>query len=137
MSASERRMRCSSGTREVDRFLGALDHPLKPAVEAVRAIVLGASPKVAEGVKWNAPSFRTSEWFATVNVREDAVLLVLHLGAKVKDGSTAGLAIDDPGGLLDWRSKDRALVRFPDLESVRSRKAALAKIVRQWIAHVS
>jgi hypothetical protein len=43
------------------------------------------------GTKWNAPSFRTTEFFATLNLRAkdgvDRVWLVLHLGAKVKDNA--------------------------------------------------
>jgi hypothetical protein len=70
----------------VEAFMAGLEHPLKPAIEAVRALVLGVDPAVSEGIKWNAPSFRTSKWFATLNLRarggEERVWLVLHPGAK-------------------------------------------------------
>ena len=36
---------------DASAFLAALDHPLKADIEAVRKIVLGASPEIAEGVK--------------------------------------------------------------------------------------
>src|SRR5262245_35945740 len=101
-----------------------LDHPLKPALEAVRAIILGVSPKISEGIKWNSPSFRVQEWFATINIRKDAVHVILHLGAKVKDNSTGGLTIDDPAGLLEWLAKDRAAVKFSDLRAVKSGRAS-------------
>src|SRR5262245_41223578 len=51
-------------------FLRELDHPLKQEVEAVRQIILGVSPEIREGIKWNAPSFRTTEYFATLNLRK-------------------------------------------------------------------
>jgi len=109
---------------------------MQAVVDEVRATVRGADRSIEEGIKWNAPSFRTGEWFATVNARPDAVFLILHLGAKVKDGATGGLAIYDPAGLLEWLSKDRAAVRFRDVASVRARRSDLAQIVRQWITHV-
>jgi uncharacterized protein YdhG (YjbR/CyaY superfamily) len=109
---------------------------MQSVVDEVRAIVRGADPSIEEGIKWNAPSFRTGEWFATINARPDAVFLILHLGSKVKDGATGGLAIDDPAGLLEWLSKDRAAVRFKDVASVRARRRELVEIVRQWIGHV-
>ncbi len=123
-----------SGTDDVDDLLRKLDHPLKPALEAVRATILGASPKIGEGIQWNTPSFRTTEWFATINIRKDEVLVILHRGAKVKDNSSGGLAISDPSGLLEWLAKERAAVRFRDLAAVKSGKSAFTSIVRQWIA---
>ena len=65
----------------VEAFLAALDHPFKQEVLALRQIILGADPGIAEGIKWNAPSFRTSEWFATFQLRaRDCVQVILHLG---------------------------------------------------------
>ena len=83
-------------------YLHALKHPRKPEQEALRLIILGASPAIREGIKWNSPSFRTTEWFATINVHaQDRVRLILHLGAKVKDNATKGMRIADPQGLLE------------------------------------
>jgi hypothetical protein len=78
----------------------------------VRSTIMGVSPEIAEGIKWNAPSFRTTEYFATANIDArhqpgDCVLIIFHLGAKVKDNSTSGLAIRDPDGLLNWLARDR------------------------------
>lgn len=136
MATTKKTAKGSVNTNEVDDFMQKLDHPLKKEFEAVRAIILGASPKISEGIKWNAPSFRVDEYFATFNLRKKEVLVILHLGAKVRDNSTAGLAIDDPSKLLEWLAKDRAAVRFRDMKAVKSGKAAFEKIVRQWIAYV-
>lgn len=122
---------------DVDAFMRKLDHPLQPALAAVRSIILGVSPKIHEGIKWNAPSFRTDEWFATINVRKDVVLVILHLGAKVKAQGTGRIEIEDAAGLLQWLGKDRAAVTFRDVKAVRAHKAAFAKVVRQWIAYVA
>jgi len=124
----------------VDAFLRALDHPLKPEIEAVRRIILGVSPEIREGIKWNAPSFRTTDYFATVNLRgkggDERVWLILHTGAKVKKSATAGMNIADPAGLLEWLAKDRCLVTFVDGKDIRAKRAALKAIVREWIGQL-
>ncbi|MBI3817249.1 MAG: DUF1801 domain-containing protein [Planctomycetes bacterium] len=126
-----------SETADVDAFIKNLDHPLKAELELVRSVILGADPRIREGIKWNSPSFHVDEYFATINIRKDVVLIILHLGAKVKDNSTAGLAIPDPDGLLEWLAKDRAAVRFADMESIKKHRGALEKIVRGWIRYLS
>ena len=119
---------------EVDSFMAELEHPHKPAIEAIRRVVCGADPAIAEGIKWNAPSFRTAGYFATTHLRaKQGVGLILHLGAKVRD--LPGVTIDDPDGLLTWLARDRAIVTFANGDEVRNRKAALEHIVRQWIRH--
>lgn len=125
-----------SAVNEVDAFLRELDHPLKPALERVRSVILGVDPAIAEGIKWNSPSFRTSEYFATASIRKDFIRVVLHLGAKVKDDSTSGMSIADPTGLLEWHAKDRCSVKFRDAAGVVAGQRAFASIVRQWIAYV-
>lgn len=121
----------------VGTFLRELDHPLKPQIEAVREIVLGVGPEIREGIKWNSPSFRTQDYFATLNLRakdgKDRVWLILHKGAKVKDNSTKGMKIADPAGLLEWLTKDRCLVTFSDGKDIQAKRSALRIIVREWI----
>jgi hypothetical protein len=125
-------------TRAVDEFMARLDHPFKAEIEAVRAAVLGVDDSIAEGIKWNAPSFRKGEYFATVHLRErNGVAVILHLGAKARVLPTGGLGIDDPAGLLKWLGKDRAMVRFANLAEFAARKADFEWVLRQWIDHVS
>jgi uncharacterized protein YdhG (YjbR/CyaY superfamily) len=121
----------------VVEFLGKLDHPLKPAIEALRRTILGVSPEIREGIKWNSPSFRTTEYFATLNLRgkdgNDRVWLLLHTGAKPRPGAKKGPAIADPTGLLEWLAKDRCLVTFADAKDVQAKRAALQGVIREWI----
>lgn len=121
------------GADEVDAYMRKLDHPLKPALEAVRRIILGADPRVREGFKWNAPSFRVDEYFATAGLRPQGYLqVVFHRGAKAKDNS-AEVRIDDPLGLLEWHAKDRCSAKFRDLKEVQARADALRDVVIRWI----
>jgi hypothetical protein len=124
-------------TPAVDAFMATLEHPHKAEVEALRRLILGVDASVAEGVKWNAPSFRTTEYFATLNLRAKAGLgLVLHLGAKVRETAVTGIDVPDPSGLLTWLAKDRATVVFKDAADLAARGPALAELLRVWIRYV-
>jgi hypothetical protein len=126
--------RSASASESVETFVASLDHPFEREILALREIILGADPRIGEGIKWNAPSFRTSEWFATFHLRaKDGVQLVFHLGAKKR---ASAIAIDDPASLLDWLAADRATVRFRDLAEIDARRSAFTAVVRQWIEHV-
>ena len=119
----------------VDELMVRLEHPHKTAIEALREIMCCADPSIAEGVKWNAPSFRTTEYFATTHLRaKDGIGVILHLGAKVRENPSVD--VKDPEGLLKWLGKDRAMVSFAGVEEVRARKEAFQAIVRQWIKFV-
>ncbi len=120
----------------VETFLTKLRHPLKAEITAVRRLILGADPAIGEGIKWNAPSFRTTEFFATVNLRSlDRVQLILHLGAKARPDLKA-FKLADPAGLMKWLGKDRALVTLGTGGEFAANQAAFAAIVREWIRHV-
>jgi hypothetical protein len=136
-SGSSSTPRGASAPADVDAFLAALDHPRKAEILALRQVILGADPAIAEGIKWNAPSFRTSEWFATFHLRaRDGVQVILHLGAKKRDAAAPAVAVPDPDSLLEWLSADRASVKFRDLADVEARGPAFAALVRGWIAHL-
>lgn len=117
--------------------LKALKHPLKKEIEAVRLIILGVSPAIGEGIRWNAPSFRTEkEWFATFNLRaKDSVQLVFHLGAKARPDLRV-FKVADPNGLMRWLGKDRALVTLGAGRDIRANRKALEATVRAWIKYV-
>ena len=119
----------------VDAFMATLEHPCTALIEALRRIILRADPSIAEGIKWKSPSFRTGEYFATVNLRAKAGIgLILHFGAKVQQLPAVAAAIDDPQHLLRWLAADRAMLEFVDLSDLAAKESALSAIVRQWIA---
>ena len=120
----------------VDAFMTTLEHPHKAAIAALRDVMRAADPSICEGVKWNVPSFRTHEYFATTHLRAKVGIgLILHLGAKGRDGG-GGPRIEDPEGMLVWLAADRAVVHFADLDVVEARRATLQAVVRQWITFV-
>jgi hypothetical protein len=136
-ASTKRTKRGASAPEDVEAFLASLEHPFKQEILALRQLILGAAPGITEGIKWNAPSFRTSEYFATFHLRaKDGVQVILHRGAKKRDTPASGVAIDDPEALLEWLDKDRASVRFRDVKDIDAKRSAFAKVIRQWLEHV-
>ncbi|MBK7944612.1 MAG: DUF1801 domain-containing protein [Flavobacteriales bacterium] len=111
-------------------LLDAHKHPLRKELDALRTIILSVDPSIEEGVKWNTASFRTTDWFATLNgprhVKEPMV--ILHAGAKAK-GIVLKDRIPDPEGLLKWMGNDRAQIIFKDMRDIASKRNALHSIV--------
>ncbi len=122
-------------TRTVEQYLAVLAHPMKAEILALRQLIRNIDPVIVEEIKWNAPSFRTREHFATLQLRRrDEVLLILHLGAGKREQPIG--AIGDPAGLLTWLGPDRASVSITGMADLRDKQAALAELVREWISHV-
>ncbi|HEU5180561.1 MAG TPA: DUF1801 domain-containing protein [Candidatus Polarisedimenticolia bacterium] len=133
----ERKEKSDPASEDVEAFLASLRHPAKPVILAVRETILAADSKIAEGIKWKVPSFRTSEYFATLNLRPGQGLrVILHLGAKKRDLPKEGLGIADPESLLSWLAEDRAIVAFKDLEDFSAKRKAFARLIQKWIQHV-
>ena len=124
-------------TKAVDEFMGKLDHAFKAEIQEIRLAILSADLAIAEGIKWNSPSYRTTEYFATTNLREKTGIgIILHFGAKVREANPDGLPIKDPNGLLKWLAKDRASIVFRDMNDFIIKKGVFVSIIQQWIAYV-
>ncbi len=123
----------ATGTPAVDAFVAKLKHPRAAEIDGLRETIRGAAKDVTELVKWNGPSFRRNDDFATIHWRDKKWLgVILHRGAKSKDGATK-VAIDDPRGLLEWLATDRAIVKFYDAQELADKRAAFAAVVKQWV----
>ena len=121
----------------VDAFMATLDHPFKAEVQAPRAAILSVDPAIAEGIKWNVPSWRTTEYFATTHLRgKPGLSLILHLGAKARALPAGGVAVNDPAGLLKWLGADRAQVSFTSPQDFHAKLPALMDLLRQWVRQV-
>jgi hypothetical protein len=123
---------------DVAAFMRTLEHPLKKEIAAARAAILGVSPTIGEGIKWNAPSFRPSDYFATVNLRShDTLQLIFHTGAKAKNISMKGAGIPDPDGLVKWLADDRCMITLGRGKAFEGHRAAFEAIVRTWIGQMA
>jgi len=135
-STAAKAVRRAKGETDADAFFASLKHPLKNDIAAVRAIILGADKKIAEGVKWASLSFRSADYFATINLRStDAVQLVFHRGAKSTDGERK-MRVADPKGLIQWLSSDRCLVTLGKGPAIAANTAALRAIVKAWVRQI-
>ncbi len=123
--------RMPNRSREVERFMEGLDHPLKDEVERLRSAILDSNDRITEHIKWKAPSFcYAGEDRVTFRLYpEDRVQLVFHRGAKVK-GDAADFAFEDDTGLLRWVADDRAVVALRDAEA---RQRDLVELVNRWV----
>jgi hypothetical protein len=111
----------------VDAFMAELEHPLKAEVQRLREIVLGASPAIAERIKWKSPSFYSgADDLGAFELRpRDFVRLVLVFPHGM---------VGDPDGIMlgDWN--DRRELRFTSLDDVEAKRGALENVVKGWVA---
>ncbi|HUD41229.1 MAG TPA: DUF1801 domain-containing protein [Dokdonella sp.] len=120
----------------VAQFLARSDHPHRTGIERLRGLILGLDPRIGEEIKWNAPSFKLDDHFATFKLHPPRqIQLVLHTGAKGRRDARA-FRIDDPAGLLTWPATDRCVLTLASSEALAEHEAAVLGIVRQWIAQL-
>jgi hypothetical protein len=124
-----------SGLNPVDEFIDKLTHPLKDVVVKLRVVILNTDPQLTERVKWNAPSFcYNGDDRITMNLsKKDQVLLIFHLGAKVRDDKNLETLIKDPDKTLEWLSSNRAVMRFRSAADLKAREAALKNNIAGWL----
>jgi hypothetical protein len=121
----------------VDALLAKLVHPLAAEIAAGRKLILGASAEISEGVKWNSASYKTSDWFATLNWRsKESVQFVLHLGAKPKGKVLPRKDIPDERGLLKWLAPDRAVASLGSGKEFKGNSKAFAALIKEWVKYV-
>ncbi len=125
----------ASDSDAVEKLLSNVNHSNIKLIEWMRAAILQSNPTVLEGIKWNSPSFYCSGWFATFHLRSKTeVVLVLHHGAKVREGGGIREAISDLEELLEWKSADRAIISVADATAFgRKQQAAFKAIIKQWV----
>lgn len=134
--ATRTRTPAPAGAQTAAALLAGLDHPHKAGIVRLREIILGLDPRIREEVKWNAPSFRIDDHFATFRLHPPkSIQLILHTGAKATPNARA-FAIDDPDGLLTWPASDRAVLTLASGQALASHEASVKGILRQWIAQV-
>ena len=113
-----------SEEEQVKVYMRKLDNKVKTEIEAVRKIIKGASSKLNERIKWNAPSYYYKEDILTFGpYKTHKLLLVFHHPAVVKVKSE----------LLQGDYKDRRLLYFKDKAEAEKNKKELSRIITQII----
>jgi len=113
-----------SPIRTVDEYMSSLDYPLKAEVEALRTIIKNVDSRLAERIKWNAPSYFIQDDLFTFNLHlPKQIRLVLHHPAIVKIQSD----------LLEGNYADRRLMYFSSMEEIIAKKVELERILKEYI----
>jgi hypothetical protein len=110
---------------QVDDYMEKLIHPFKLEIERLRNIILHASPKLEERIKWNSPSFYYVKDLAAFNLRAKGYVQIIFI---FYDGNM----IEDPS-LLQGKWKDRREARFYDMNDIEVKKPALEQFINNWI----
>jgi hypothetical protein len=108
----------------VDELIRKKKNPLTPEIQRVREIILEASDKVEELVKWSAPTFMYKGNIASfyMNAKQH-VSLMFHTGA----------SIPDKFGLLEGEGNVSRVAKFVDMKDIEKKKKAIQLIIKEWI----
>lgn len=126
----------SSTQQAVEAWLREMSDDRLPLLVELCRIIEQSDGRVVGEIKWNAPSYRIVEHFATTGIeRRGGIRLVLHTGAAKRETPLPMREhVEDPTGLLAWKGSDRAVALFYSVEDVCAASEALTAILRQWIA---
>ena len=118
----------------VSQFIKTQNHPLEEEINSLRQQILSANKGLSENIKWNAPNYLfNGEDRITMRINPPGQLqLIFHRGAKVLKEPEEKL-IKDNSGLLIWKTNDRAILTFKNKEGIEKNKAALTKIINNWL----
>ncbi len=108
----------------VDDYMAALMHPFKAEVQALRDIIKGVDPRITEQIKWNAPSYRFTDYICTFHLHATQhVHLVFH--------NPAIASIPSP--ILEGDYVDRRMAYFKSMADVDANRAELEHVVRSLV----
>ncbi|MBK8164959.1 MAG: DUF1801 domain-containing protein [bacterium] len=131
MAAGKRKVPGSPA--DIDAFLLHLDHPHKEAINRLRSGIMDIDPRIVEEIKWNAPSFKLDDHFATFKLHPPRTIqIVMHTGAKPKAPPRA-FTVTDPHGLLKWPAQDRCVLTLQSSAQATELHDDVLAMVREWI----
>ena len=112
---------------EVKKYMQKLEHPLKSEIEFVRDIIRNSNSRIAERIKWNAPSYYYQQDLATFNPRSlKNVHIVFHHPGIVKIKSN----------LLEGDYKDRRMVYLWNMDDIKSNQKELERIMNELVKSI-
>jgi hypothetical protein len=110
-----------------------LSHPYKAGIDRLRGAIKEIDSRIVEEIKWNAPSFKLDDHFATFKLYPPKhIPIVLHTGAKPKTLQRA-FTLDDPYKLLKWPAIDRCVLTLQSSAQAAELEKVVLKMVKEWI----
>lgn len=108
---------------DVDAWMAKYDNPQKSLVDAVRQTILKADDRIAECVKWQAPTFTYKGNLASFYPKAKShVSLMFHAGAKISG--------DFPS--LEGTGDAARIMKFADAADLKRKAPELRRLVRAW-----
>lgn len=109
--------------KDVDRWFASYDNPMKPVVMRMRDIILGADPRIAECIKWQAPTFTYEGNLASFFPKsKQHASLMFHDGASIPGRWTR----------LEGDSAKGRLMKITSLADADAARGELERIVVAW-----
>lgn len=120
--------------KEVTQFLDSSEHPMRNEIEELRKIIMTTGIPFEENIKWSGPNYSIqNQDRVTMRINPSKQLqLIFHRGAKTQEQPKDKLILVDYN-ILDWRSNDRAVASFKNMDEVTDNKESLQEIIIQWI----
>ena len=97
---------------------------LEAELRSVRAIVLGADPRVEECIKWKTPTFTSTATSRASTYRKKFVSLMFHRGSEIPGEHPR---LDGTGDLV-------RVMRFGDLAEIEAAEPELVAVIQAWCA---
>lgn len=121
--SEDKRPSPSNASPVVDEWFQVLDHPLKQEMLSVRWIILEADERIAESIKWQAPTYEYKGNLLSYQPRaKKFVSLMFHRGSEIPG---------DHPDLLGDAALARTM-RLADEEDIERQREGLQAVVRAW-----
>ena len=121
---------------EVTALLEGLNHPFRNEIELLRMCILKANNGLEENIKWNGPNYcfdnedRITMRIQPITTKQ--IQVIFHCGAKVQEQPKDKL-IQPNLDILTWKTNDRAVATFKNIQDIENAKTDLTKIINEWI----
>lgn len=108
---------------EVDAWMAKYENPQKPLVQALRETILAADPRIAETIKWQAPTFVYKGNLASVFPKAKAhASLMFHTGATISGRFPS----------LEGEGSQARTMKFFGVDDLEAKAPELQRLVRAW-----
>jgi uncharacterized protein YdhG (YjbR/CyaY superfamily) len=109
--------------KEVDTWFARYDNPMKDVVQRIRSIILAADPRIAECIKWQAPTFTYRGNLASFYPKsKQHASLMFHVGARI------------PGEhpRLEGTRDTSRVMKIGSMAEANAAKRDIERLVRAW-----
>lgn len=126
-----------SEAASVNEFMKKLQHPMHDVMEYLRRFIMSADKNIGEGIYWNAPTFYYTGKMKPFDAKEYRRYIVgfnFYKQDMIRMIFLRGADATDTTSILEGDYKDgRRIVSIKGMDDVKSKEAALKKIIKQLV----